>query len=241
MQIIPVLDIRGGLVVRARGGDRSNYTPIATLLAPGTSRPEAIVAGLLGLWPGFSHLYIADLDGIEGHPRQRSLILALAQHFPELAIRLDDGSRTPEDVADLVAAGIRPVIGSETLASADDLTALAARLPPDSYTLSLDWRGEEPLGPPQVFADSATWPAEIVVMTLARVGAGRGPDIERVAAAVAAAGPRRRLLAAGGVRGPEDVAALATAGAAGVLVATALHDGGLTGHDVATLTAVPRS
>jgi phosphoribosylformimino-5-aminoimidazole carboxamide ribotide isomerase len=41
------------------------------------------------------------------------------------------------------------------------------------------------------------------------------------------AGGGRRIYAAGGVRGPEDVAHLARIGAAGALVASAIHDGQL--------------
>ena len=61
-------------------------------------------------------------------------------------------------------------------------------------------------------------------MTLGRVGSGAGPDLDRLAAIRARAGARR-LYAAGGVRDKADLAALKDAGAAGVLVASALHDG----------------
>ena len=45
----------------------------------------------------------------------------------------------------------------------------------------------------------------------------------------------RRLYAAGGVRGLADLTGLAQVGAAGALVATALHDGSLSAADIATL------
>jgi phosphoribosylformimino-5-aminoimidazole carboxamide ribotide isomerase len=62
-------------------------------------------------------------------------------------------------------------------------------------------------------------------MTLASVGLNEGPDLKRVAAIAEMAGPKRRVFAAGGVRHIDDVRALRDAGAAGVLVATALHEG----------------
>jgi phosphoribosylformimino-5-aminoimidazole carboxamide ribotide isomerase len=71
-------------------------------------------------------------------------------------------------------------------------------------------------------------------MTLARVGSGAGPDFDRLAE-IRAAAPDRALYAAGGVRGADDLAALNRLGVGGALVASALHDGSLTGADLAKL------
>jgi uncharacterized protein related to proFAR isomerase len=43
MEIIPVIDLKGGLVVRARMGQRDRYRPIETPLSP-TSTAEALCA-----------------------------------------------------------------------------------------------------------------------------------------------------------------------------------------------------
>ncbi len=72
-------------------------------------------------------------------------------------------------------------------------------------------------------------------MTLGRVGADAGPDFERLAAVRRASGAA--LYAAGGVRGADDLAALARAGIAGALVASALHDGRLSAKDLAAVGA----
>jgi phosphoribosylformimino-5-aminoimidazole carboxamide ribotide isomerase len=69
-------------------------------------------------------------------------------------------------------------------------------------------------------------------MTLARVGSGAGPDLERFAAIRARAGTRE-IVMAGGLRDARDLAAARAAGAAAILVASALHDGRLTGGDLA--------
>jgi phosphoribosylformimino-5-aminoimidazole carboxamide ribotide isomerase len=60
-------------------------------------------------------------------------------------------------------------------------------------------------------------------MTLSRVGSRGGPDLtllRRWRDEV----PDKKIFAAGGVRGGEDLSALADCGIAGVLVATALHE-----------------
>jgi phosphoribosylformimino-5-aminoimidazole carboxamide ribotide isomerase len=64
----------------------------------------------------------------------------------------------------------------------------------------------------------------LIVMTLARVGTGGGPDLAKIGGIVRRAGDRR-VYAAGGVRGLPDLLALRDIGAAGALVATALHRG----------------
>jgi uncharacterized protein related to proFAR isomerase len=56
-------------------------------------------------------------------------------------------------------------------------------------------------------------------------------------AAIRNAGARSMIYAAGGVRDAADLAAVRDAGIAGALVASCLHDGRLTGDDIARLTA----
>ena len=48
--------------------------------------------------------------------------------------------------------------------------------------LSLDFRGDAFQGPQEILAEPALWPQRVIVMTLARVGSGAGPDLERLAA-----------------------------------------------------------
>ncbi len=114
--------------------------------------------------------------------------------------------------------------------SVEDLAALR-RLPADRYVLSLDFFGDRFAGPEELLADAACWPDRIIVMTLARVGSGAGPDLARVADIVARAGAGS-VYAAGGVRDRADVEALREAGAAGVLVASALHAQKITAGDL---------
>jgi phosphoribosylformimino-5-aminoimidazole carboxamide ribotide isomerase len=64
MEIIPVIDVMGGVVVRARMGQRDRYRPIATPLSA-TSDPVDVARGLLAVH-AFKTLYVADLDAIAG-------------------------------------------------------------------------------------------------------------------------------------------------------------------------------
>jgi uncharacterized protein related to proFAR isomerase len=236
MQVIPVVDIRGGLVVRATGGDRAAYQPIATPLAVG-SDPVAVVHGLLQLFP-FGQLYVADLDGIAGTPPDRATILRLTATFPDLQLWVDNGAGGPEDARGLLARErVTAVIGSETWREPERLAELAAAFP-GRLALSLDFRGEAFLGPAALLAQPETWPDRIIVMTLARVGGGQGPDLARLARIAALAGPHRKVYAAGGVRDANDLFALRAAGAAGALVATALHAGTIEAGDPDQITGL---
>ena len=62
MRIIPVLDVMGGIVVRAVAGRRSEYRPLVSKLT--TSVEPAEVARTLLAKSGADELYVADLDAI---------------------------------------------------------------------------------------------------------------------------------------------------------------------------------
>lgn len=233
MRVIPVVDLKGGIVVRAIRGDRARYRAIETPLAPGTSDPVEIARALLAFCPSFDCLYVADLDGIENRAPSRRLILELAAALPDAVMLVDFGAARPEEVAPFTKLNaLTPVIGSESLFDADQLAGIARELG-GRFTLSLDWRDGTPLGPLAVFEDPSLWPATVIVMTLDRVGSNSGPDMARLRTVRDMAGPRE-VLAAGGVRGIEDLHGLQACGC-GALVATALHDGALPADELMRL------
>lgn len=223
MRIVPVIDIREGAVVRARAGDRERYRPISSPLA-GTSAPDDVVAGLLTLHP-FERIYVADIDAIEGSGDNSRPIRALTERFPALRFMVDAGAKSSDWRG---APRIDCVIGSETLR---DMESLRGAKDDPGVILSLDFRGDAFIGPGSLIDCAELWPRHVIVMTLARVGLRSGPDFDRLANIVSRAS-ERRVYAAGGVRDARDLAQLEKIGAAGALVATALHDGALKGADL---------
>jgi uncharacterized protein related to proFAR isomerase len=229
MDVIPVIDVRHGLAVAAVRGQRANYRPLVTPLAAG-SEPADLARGYAALFT-FPVLYVADLDGIEGRGRNEGLPAHLAAAAPGMRLWIDDGTparAAAQRIADAWHATL--VIGTESLSGEEDVAALRA-LPPERYVLSLDFKDDRFDGPGAVLAEPQHWPHAVIVMTLARVGSGEGPDVQRVAAIVRRAGSRR-IYAAGGVRNRADIEALHAAGAAGGLIATALHAGTIKADDL---------
>jgi phosphoribosylformimino-5-aminoimidazole carboxamide ribotide isomerase len=223
--IVPVLDLKGGRVVHARAGERARYLPIRSRLAEG-SDVFAITDGLLSLAP-FRRLYIADLDAIEGEGDHSTLIGRLAQRHPDVELWVDRGVATPAAASSAARDGVIPVLGSESLADAGIVAAVLTELGPRGCVLSLDYRGERFLGPLALETNGELWPDRVIVLSLSRVGTGAGPDLTRLLGLRALAGGRQ-IFAGGGTRDRADIDRLATAGLAGALVATALHDGRLT-------------
>ena len=224
MEIIPVIDVKGGAVVHARQGQRDAYQPIVSRLSP-TSAPQDVLAGLLRLHP-FAKVYIADLDAIQEQGEHSDIIAELARRQPGVEFWVDAGRAFT--AGDNTHGNIHHVLGSESIPELGVPGAALARTP---TILSLDFRGTDFLGPADLLDQPALWPERIIVMTLARVGSSDGPDLERLASIKRRAGTRR-VYAAGGVRGRVDLETLRGAGAAGVLVASALHDGRLTPADL---------
>lgn len=211
--------------MRAHRGEREAYRPIRTPLSP-SSAPLDVVAGLLALAP-FRTLYVADLDAICGAGDNAPAICALRRAFPAVELWVDAGESDPARMAARAAAGQgTSVVGTESLT--DESLEAALRAP--GVILSLDHDAAGPRGPRRAHADAALWPRRVIVMTLARVGSGEGPDLAalaRVAERSAGLGRMPALYAAGGVRGDSDLEQLEQAGIAGALVASALHDGRL--------------
>ncbi len=187
-----------------------------------------MVEGLLTLDP-FRQIYIADLDAIEGRGDHSDSVALLEKQFPQVEFWLDAGVATQQQATALLGRHRGDlVLGSESLSDTHLLESLRRS---DRILLSLDFRGEAPLGPPDLFDRTELWPQRMIVMTLARVGAGLGPDFDRLAA-FAKQAPQHRIYAAGGVRNRQDLVELRRIGLAGVLVASALHDGQLQAADL---------
>jgi phosphoribosylformimino-5-aminoimidazole carboxamide ribotide isomerase len=230
LKLIPVIDIRAARAVHARAGDRARYAPLSTPLCP-DGDPLALARLLVSRYHA-DILYLADLDAITGAGDNRALIDAIAAALPETTLWVDAGLSDRSSLAQTSGQPtLRPVIGSETLSD----VGLLADPGCASAVLSLDRHRGRLLAPAGLETGLDAWHGDVILMGLDRVGSGGGPDLTRLARDRRRL-PGCRLYAAGGVRNADDLWRLADAGAAGALVASALHDGTLTAEDAAAFT-----
>jgi HisA/HisF family protein len=239
MRVVPVIDLKEGTAVHAVRGERERYRPVRGALGGEDGDAVALARGFreeLGL----DELYVADLDAIGGRSGHGGVLGVLAR---EACVMLDAGVSEPTRARELLALGAhRVIVGTETLSGPDALDRLLAELPDAAVILSVDLRDGHVLSPDAQLAGLPALDAtrrlprvrEAIVLDLARVGSGAGPDV-RLIAEMHAAFPDLELLAGGGVRDAEDLRALAAAGAAGALVATALHSGVIGPRELAAL------
>lgn len=238
MRVIPVLDLRNQTVVRAVGGQRSEYQPLASplVMSPEPGHVARCFADL-----GFAECYVADLDAIAGaEPDWRSLAAIRAAGS---RIWLDAGPRTIDALRRLVdfqaGGGAAPllILGLESVESPAQLRDLFAVVGPDRAVFSLDlfdgapwtravgWSGFTP----DAILDAAINAGfrRLLLLDVHRVGRRAGPTSLRIPDHWRQARRDLEWLVGGGVRDATDLRDLRAAGFSAALVATALHDGRL--------------
>lgn len=251
MQIIPVLDIAGGIAVHAQGGDRSRYAPLESKLVPDQVGDPVAVLRAFHSALGIHECYVADLDAIQGGAVQRTLLHELAAFHTGFSgsLIVDAGTRLPEGALEVLSCGASDlVVGLETLQAFSDLQSIADLVGPPRVVFSLDLRLGNPIvhpamqdargaGPdPLMLAEQATsaGAGSLLVLDLGRVGTGCGVDLGLLES-VRQRLPGTRLLAGGGVLTRLDLERMRDAGCDGALVASAIHSGKLTQADLAAV------
>ena len=222
MRIIPVIDLMGGVVVRAVAGRRHEYRPVRSPLVD-SPNPLHVAERLLEA-SGATALYVADLDAIMTadpvEDRVRDFLTCVG-----VEVLFDGGFRTLPNANDFPPP-IRPVIASETFGRP---ASAGAR-----WAFSIDLNDGEAVGnvgnPVSVAADAvAAGFRTLIVLDVARVGTDTGPGTGALLGELRARFPEVKLIAGGGIRGADDLARLTDLGIDAVLVASALHDGRLRG------------
>ncbi|MDO7598280.1 MAG: HisA/HisF-related TIM barrel protein [Pseudomonadota bacterium] len=227
MEIIPVIDVLGGKVVHARGGVRSQY-PLLQSVLTSHCEPLKVINDVLG-WQPFSTIYVADLDAILQQQHNIELYKSLAKDFPRVTFLLDAGIDSKESWQHFLDyPNIKPVIGSETLV---DIGWLADSGIQQKSILSLDFQHGQFLGDQQLLQQPEVWAENIIAMNIDHIGSHSGPDFELLASLQRQA-INSQIIAAGGVRSEQDLIDLELQGVGRVLIASALHDGRITKRSV---------
>lgn len=218
MHIIPVIDLKDGVVVHAKQGQREHYASIHSALCPSSTLAD-VIAAYLNLH-AFTTFYIADLNAIAGESVHQNLLNRLLAQYPHLTFWIDSGFQSAPKLYQQ-QANYWPVLGSESYMPENYATLATFQ---KRYILSLDFSATAPLGAPEIFASPSLWPKQIIVMTLQRVGSTQGPDFEKLHR-FSQQFPEHQFIAAGGIRNLSDINALRQIGIHTALLASALHTG----------------
>lgn len=231
-EVVPAVDMQDGQVVQLVGGERGT----------GRTYGDPVAAARRWIEAGARTLHLVDLDGaFEGERANAAAIEAVldtvAAEKPAVDVQLGGGIRTVDDARDLLDRGVDRVILGTAAVERPAIVAEISATHPDSVIVSLDAKGGEvvvegwtagtglePAAAARRYADTGA--AGILFTDIDVEGQLEGVRTDAVAALTAAVDVP--VIASGGVASLGDVRALAEAGAAAVVVGTALYEGALT-------------
>ncbi|MFO0614870.1 MAG: 1-(5-phosphoribosyl)-5-[(5-phosphoribosylamino)methylideneamino] imidazole-4-carboxamide isomerase [Polyangiaceae bacterium] len=232
MRALPAIDLRAGACVQLVGGDYA---------AERVRVPDPVAQARAFRDAGFRALHVVDLDAATGRGDNASVIASILDAGMG-EVQVGGGLRSVERARALVDRGAsRVVVGTRAVEDAAFRAEIASALP-GRVVLALDVRGTEVLvrgwsggSGLDVFAllgAIADVPLAAVLVTAVHVeGTMQGADAALMTR-VAAASPVP-VIASGGVGSEEDLAALAAAGCAEVVIGMAIYTGALDPRRVA--------
>lgn len=208
MKLILAIDLKDGLVVHGKSGNRDAYVPLTDGLSP-SAEPISYVTFMRP-----KYLYAADLDRISMEGDHTETILKLAGMVSGLYA--DRGTTIPEEY---LPKPIHTIVGTETVDA-----------PLEEFSggfLSIDIKdgvvipsGENPAEFLKR-ADSAAFDGYII-LNISSVGTGCGISESYVKELRAAT--KKQLFYGGGVASAADLEVLQRAGFDGAIVSTAVHN-----------------
>mgnify|MGYP002760256325 CR=1 FL=1 len=224
-EVIPAVDVQDGAVVQLVGGERGT----------GTVYGDPVEAAADWVEAGAETLHLVDLDGaFEGERANADAIEAVVAATDEAVdVQLGGGIRTAADARGLLDAGVDRVILGTAAVENPAVVAEITDTHPGSVVVSLDakdgevvvagWTESTGLDPATAAERYASLGAGAILFTNVDVeGQLDGVDTDAVDAVASAVDVP--VIASGGVATVDDVLALRRAGAAAVVVGTALYE-----------------
>lgn len=222
--IIPVLDLKDGIAVSGKSGERKTYTPLDTVFHDSSSPVE--IAKALNK-AGASRIYIADLDAIEGKGSNFQVIKDINDI---VSVTLDCGASDIKSVKTALEAADKVIVATETLKNIEDLNQIFNSFPEDKLIISIDIKNGKPFSrylkislEELIQKIKEINPQEVILLDISKVGSESGVNMDLIKKINVIGGS---LIIGGGIRG-EDIIQLEKAGLNKFLVGSALHNGKL--------------
>ena len=241
MIVYPAIDIRGGRCVRLVEGDFNRETVFDADPADAAERWAST---------GAEWLHVVDLDGAKGGSAANLDTITAIRGRVSIPIQVGGGIRTRADIDQLLGIGIeRFILGSVAVSQPELVESLLATYG-ERIAVGLDardgklatdgWLQQSDVSAVDLAIRLIQAGLRTVIYTdIRRDGTLSGPNLEALAEMVGI--PGLDVIASGGIGSLDDVAAVARAGAAGVIIGRALYDGRFTLEDALTVAggAVP--
>jgi phosphoribosylformimino-5-aminoimidazole carboxamide ribotide isomerase len=226
-EVVPAVDMQDGQAVQLVGGERGT----------GTTYGDPVAAARRWVDAGARTLHLVDLDGaFEGERANADAIDAILDAV-DVDVQLGRGIRTIEDAVGLLDRGVDRVILGTAAVENPEIVAAISDERPGTVMVSLDasdgevvvsgWTEGTGLDPAAAATRYEELGAGAILFTDVDVegrleGVRTGP-VRRVVEAVDVP-----VVASGGVATVDDIRALKDAGAAAVVVGSALYEGAFT-------------
>jgi phosphoribosylformimino-5-aminoimidazole carboxamide ribotide isomerase len=230
--LFPAIDLRRGRCVRLEKGRADRETVYG-------GDPHGVAAGFVAA--GARWIHVVDLDAAFGDGSNRALIRELASSAAA-RVQTGGGLRTEADLAEVLESGVaRAVIGTAAIENPELVRRAVERWGAERIAVGLDARGRRPAARGWTeesgtdLFDLARSLVDLGVRTIVhtdieRDGMMMGPNLELSAELAAHAGAE--VVVSGGMRGMQDVHAVAEAarsgrGIAGAIIGKAIYEGAL--------------
>jgi phosphoribosylformimino-5-aminoimidazole carboxamide ribotide isomerase len=232
MKIIPVIDVLNGIAVHGIRGERKHYKPLKSVLRNSVDPLELASAFEL---LGFSDLYIADLDAIQGKSANYKIYRNITLETG-LELMVDAGISDIMKAEALLKNGVQKiVIGSETLNNLDFVTKAIKDFSPEKVVVSVDMKQGNLLSASELLAslDAVSFvkklldldASQFILLELNRVGTEHGVNFSLINSIWKQT--EVELTVGGGIHSLQELEELRSLGISGALIATVLHNGKL--------------
>lgn len=231
MQVIPAIDLRGGMCVRLQQGDYDRETVFG-------DDPAAMA----GRWvsEGAERIHLVDLDGAKaGKPVNVQAVRSIVESV-KVPCQLGGGVRDEATIATWLDAGLdRVIVGTQALRDPEWFRKMAEKYP-GRLVLGLDardgmvavggWLETSDVPAAELAARFDDLPLAAIIYTdIARDGTLEGPNLD--ATGELCRRVKIPVIASGGVGELADVERTATLPVAGCIVGRALYEGKFTLRD----------